>query len=107
MRLFTNAKIESTSTTWYEYNYTSTFEATYKYDNAITFAYRFGAGLTFDKISIGLHWYNFGSAKVKGKIETESDFSKYGVVQHYSEEENFKDKELSISMLTLTVGYHF
>ena len=118
MRLNTNTKIlyEANGTSWeisadgdynYYYEVPTIEESRYKYDNAITFAYRFGAGVTFDRISIGLHWYNLGAAKVKGKIETESDFSKYGVVQHYSEEENFKHKELSISMLTLTVGYHF
>ena len=112
IRLFTNAKIEGTSTTWYSYdeygsyNYTSTFEATYKYDNAITFAYRFGAGVTFDRISIGLHWYNLGSAKVKGKYDYDYN-SSIGNNSHDSDKENFKRKDLSISMMTLTVGYHF
>ena len=113
MRLFTNAKIlqekegtalYSDSYTSYYYNFTTTSEAIYKYDNAITFAYRFGAGVTFDRISIGLHWYNLGSAKVKGKREYEyNDSEGY----HDSNKENFKWKDLSISMMTLTVGYHF
>ena len=85
------------------YDYTSTHETTGKY-NSITFAYRFGAGVTFDRISIGLHWYNLGSAKVKGKREYEyNDSEGY----HDSNKENFKGKDLSISMMTLTVGYHF
>ena len=117
MRLFTNAKIlqEKEGTAWYSdgytsyyYDFTTTSKATYKYDNAITFAYRFGAGITFDRISIGLHWYNLGSAKVKGKIEMEENYSDSdGETEHDSDKENFKWKDLSISMMTLTVGYHF
>ena len=111
MRLFTNAKKEGTysdSYTSYYYDFTTTSEATYKYDNAITFAYRFGAGVTFDRISIGLHWYNLGSAKVKGKIESEYDYnSSINGNSHNSDKEKFKWKDLSISMMTLTVGYHF
>ena len=106
MRLFTNAKKEGTysdSYTSYYYDFTTT-----KYDNAITFAYRFGAGVTFDRISIGLHWYNLGSAKVKGKIESEYDYnSSINGNSHNSDKEKFKRKDLSISMMTLTVGYHF
>lgn len=100
MRLFTNAKIlqekegtalYSDSYTSYYYDFTTTSEATYKYDNAITFAYRFGAGVTFDRISIGLHWYNLGSAKVKGKIEMEENYSDSdGETEHDSDKENFK-----------------
>ena len=117
MRLFTNAKIlqEKEGTAWYSdgytsyyYDFTTTSEATYKYDNAITFAYRFGAGVTFDRISIGLHWYNLGSAKVKGKYEYDYDYnSSIAGNSHDSDKENFKRKDLSISMMTLTVGYHF
>ena len=117
MRLFTNAKIlqekEGTALysdgyTSYYYDFTSTSDTTYKYYNAITFAYRFGAGVTFDRISIGLHWYNLGSAKVKGKIESEYDYnSSINGNSHNSHKENFKRKDLSISMMTLTVGYHF
>ena len=117
MRLFTNAKIlqekegtalYSDSYTSYYYNFTTTSEAIYKYDNAITFAYRFGAGVTFDRISIGLHWYNLGSAKVKGKIESEYDYNNsINGNSHNSDKEKFKWKDLSISMMTLTVGYHF
>ena len=89
------------------YDYTSTHETTGKY-NSITFAYRFGAGVTFDRISIGLHWYNLGSAKVKGKIEMEENYSdSNGTTEHDSDKEKFKWKDLSISMMTLTVGYHF
>ena len=117
MRLFTNAKIlrEREGTGWYNngyttvyYDFTDTYELIYKYDNAIAFAYRFGAGITFDKISIGLHWYNLGSAKVKGKIESEYDYnSSINGNSHNSDKEKFKWKDLSISMMTLTVGYHF
>ena len=104
MRLFTNAKRERSDDEYGSYNYTSKC----KYDNAITFAYRFGAGVTFDRISIGLHWYNLGSAKVKGKIEMEENYSdSNGTTEHDSDKEKFKWKDLSISMMTLTVGYHF
>ena len=115
MRLITNFKvIYECKGSYYDYEYdysnntTSTSEDISKYDNAITFAYRFGAGITFDRISIGLHWYNLGSAKVKGKIEMEENYSDSdGETEHDSDKEKFKWKDLSISMMTLTVGYHF
>lgn len=117
MRLFTNAKLlrEREGIGWYNngyttvyYDFTDTYELIYKYDNAIAFAYRFGAGITFDKISIGLHWYNLGTAKVKGKVSGKYDYKdSEGDTEHDSDKENFKWKDLSISMMTLTVGYHF
>lgn len=74
--------------------------ATIKYDNATSFAYQLGVGVLFDKVSIGLHWYNLGSVKVKGEVISWDDY--YG-----SESESFTFKELSTSMLTLKVGFHF
>lgn len=119
MRLNTNTKIlyEADGTSWeisadrdynYYYEVPTIEESRYKYDNAITFAYRFGAGVTFDRISIGLHWYNLGTAKVKGKVSGKYDYKdSEGDTEHDSDKENFKWKDLSISMMTLTVGYHF
>lgn len=75
--------------------------ATIKYDNATSFAYQLGVGVLFDKVSIGLHWYNLGSVKVKGEVTPWDDY--YG----RSESESFTFKELSTSMLTLKVGFHF
>lgn len=73
---------------------------TVKYDNATSFAYQLGVGVLFDKVSIGLHWYNLGSVKVKGEVTSYDNY--YG-----SESESFTWKELSTSMLTLKVGFHF
>lgn len=72
-------------------------EETVKYHNATSFAYQLGVGVLFDKVSIGLHWYNLGSVKVKGEVTS----------WDWSESESFTFKELSTSMLTLKVGFHF
>ena len=88
------------------YDYTSTHETTGKY-NAITFAYRFGAGVTFDRISIGLHWYRWGKGKVSGESDYKEDhIHSNGDVYHHEDKGN-KFNMSGISMLTLTVGYHF
>mgnify|MGYP002673313960 CR=1 FL=1 len=82
---------------YYYYDYAGRSEVTFKYDNATSFAYQLGVGVLFDKVSIGLHWYNLGSVKVKGEVTS----------WDWSESESFTFKELSTSMLTLKVGFHF
>lgn len=80
----------------------------YKYDKAITFAYQFGIGILFDNVSVGLHYYNLGSAKVKGKVSATYRYNDvYGGNNSEYEKISFKWKELSTSMLTLKIGFHF
>ena len=84
------------------------YKLEYKYDNAITFAYQFGVGILFDKVSVGLHYYNLGSAKVKGNVSATYRYNDiYGVNDSEYEKVSFKWKKLSTSMLALRVGYHF
>ena len=94
---------------YYYYDYAGRSEVTFKYDNATSFAYQLGVGVLFDKVSIGLHWYNLGSAKVKGKVEETISVNDYISGNNYydNDREVFTWKKLSTSMLTLTVGYHF
>lgn len=84
-------------------------EGVYEYDNATSFAYQLGVGILFNRVSIGLHWYNLGSAKVKGKVEETISVNDYISGDNYynNDREVFTWKKLSTSMLTLTVGYHF
>ena len=92
---------------YYYYDYAGRSEVTLKYDNTTSFAYQLGIGLLFDKVSIGLHWYNLGSVKVKGEM-TSSTSVTYDYDNYYdSDSESFTGKELSTSMLTLKVGFHF
>lgn len=92
----------------YYYEYAGSSEITYKYDNATSFAYQLGVGVLFDKVSIGLHWYNLGSVKVKGEMEQITNVTVYNDDSYYdSNKESFKWKELSTSMLTLKIGFHF
>ena len=93
---------------YYYYEYAGRSEITYKYDNATSFAYQLGVGVLFDKVSIGLHWYNLGSVKIKGKMEQITNVTVYNDDSYYdSNKESFKWKELSTSMLTLKIGFHF
>ena len=92
---------------YYYYDYAGRAEVTFKYDNATSFAYQLGVGVLFDKVSIGLHWYNLGSVKVKGKMTSSTSIT-YDYDNYYdSYSESFTWKELSTSMLTLKVGFHF
>lgn len=71
----------------------------YKFNQAVSFAYQVGVGvLLSEKLSVGLNYYNLGSAKVKGTYTTSS-----------GRERNLDINGISIStsMLTLKVGYHF
>lgn len=74
-------------------------EGKYKFNQAVSFAYQVGVGvLLFEKLSVGLNYYNLGSAKVKGTYTYSS-----------GRESNLDINGISIStsMLTLKVGYHF
>lgn len=84
------------------------YKLEYKYDNAITFAYQFGVGILFDKVSVGLHYYNLGSAKIKGEGSVTYRYNDiYGGNDSEYEKASLKWKKLSTSMLALRIGYHF
>ena len=98
----------------YEENYGYTAyerhaEGVYVYDNTTSFAYQLGVGMLFNRVSIGLHWYNLGSANVKGKVEETISVNDYisGDNSYDNDSESFTWKKLSTSMLTLKIGFHF
>lgn len=95
---------------YYYYGYGRS-EVTFRYDNATSFAYQLGVGVLFDKVSIGLHWYNLGSVKVKGEMISSTSVTDYyydSDSEYYdSDSESFTWKRLSTSMLTLKIGFHF
>lgn len=72
-------------------------EDKYKFNQAVSFAYQVGVGvLLYEKLSVGLNYYNLGSAKVKGTHTSSSG------------RDDINDEiSISTSMLTLKVGYHF
>ena len=71
------------------------------YDPAVAFAFQLGAGVLInDRFTIGLNFYNLGSAKVKGKYTLKEKEGSYSE----SEKENFKLKSLSTSMILLRLG---
>lgn len=82
----------------FNYKYSIAYESQY------TFAFQFGAGvLLSDRLSLGLHYYNLGSQKVKGN-------AKYIVTWYGGGESDkgiFVFDRINPSMLCLRLGYHF
>lgn len=77
----------------------------YKYDPAFAFAFQLGAGVLINnKFTIGLNFYNLGSAKVKGKATDKYQETIGGDSYTESEKENFKFKSLSTTMVLLRFG---
>lgn len=88
--------------------YIENLQVDYRYDNALSFAYQIGGGFLFDRINIGLYWYYLGSAKVEGNVDVLYEYAINGSIDtHEYEKISFKWKELSTSMLTLKIGFHF
>ena len=77
---------------------------TTKYDSAVTFGFKIGAGaMLWDKMSIGLYYYSLGSAKVTGSVEC-----KHGDKEFKLLDNQFKgEKAMSSSEIAVRVGYHF
>lgn len=105
VRLITKNSIEKECIYYYngvEYSYTT--KLGFEYNPAVSFACQVGVGvLLSEKLSVGLNYYNLGSAKVKGTYYEED-----GVAAHGRYEESLNGYgSISPSMLTLKVGYHF
>lgn len=106
VRLITKTSIEKEiKKIWYDGGYdderheeTRTYKLEFEYNPAVSFAYQVGVGvLLSEKLSVGLNYYNLGSAKVKGTYEDDGAKER-SLDGFYS---------ISPSMLTLKVGYHF
>ena len=94
------------------YEYWNTFERSYNsleyheyYDNAISFAYRFGASVVFiNHLSFGVYFYGLGAATVKGDFSSEV----YNVNDvPTNDDHKFLRGQLNPTMLVLRLGYHF
>lgn len=78
-------------------------EGAYEYDNATSFAYQLGVGILFNRVSIGLHWYNLGSANVKGKVEETISVNDYISGDNYYD----NDRESFTWKKTIDFNAHF
>ena len=76
-------------------------ETTLSYNTNFLFAYQLGVGVMVkNKFTIGIHYYDLGSEKLKGKYKEEDDSGK--------EKDDFKSsKPLDTSMLSIRVGFIF
>ncbi len=76
------------------------------YDLATTFAWQAGLGVSFNNtITLGLHYYGFGSAPVEG--ETTTDGSLGGLINVESKPVSFAKGKLNPSVLVARVGITF
>lgn len=74
------------------------------YENQYSFAFQVGIGvLLSEQLSLGVHYYNLGSQKVKGDIKYRATW--YGGGE--SERGNFAFGRINPNMITLRLGYHF
>ncbi len=77
---------------------------TYTYNTAFSFAYQLGAGVNLsDKFSIGLNYYNLGSAKVTGKVTDKQTYNSNTT----NSSEKFKLKRITPTMIMIRLGYKF
>lgn len=74
------------------------------YENQYSFAFQVGVGvLLSEKLSLGVHYYNLGSQKVKGDVRYRATWNGGGE----SERGNFVFDRINPNMITLRLGYHF
>ena len=77
---------------------------TYSYNSAFGFAFQLGAGVNLsDKFSIGLSYYNLGSAKVSGKVTDKQTYNSNTT----NNSEKFKLKRVTPSMIMIRLAYKF
>lgn len=83
-----------------DFDYVSNIE----YENQYSFAFQAGVGLLLsEKLSLGIHYYNLGSQKVKGDVKYIATWNGGGE----SERGNFVFDRINPNMITLKLGYHF
>ena len=76
----------------------------YSFNSNTSLAYQIGAGVMFaKKFSLGIHYYAFGSKKVKGEMNAES-ITGSGV---HTDSERFTLKSINPSLFVIRAGYHF
>ena len=89
-----------------EYTYKRTY--TYNYDMSSTFAFRIGGGLVFNnRFTLGLSYWNLGSARIKGKYESERTSYNGDAVVTTKDKDKFKLKSLTPTMVMLRFGISF
>lgn len=105
-RYITDYSVSEKSTdTYMGTTYTLHEELNISFDSKFLVAYQIGAGLKInDQFTVGLHYYNLGSDKVKMDYKYELDPDYY--------DESFKDdgkssKKLSTSLVAVRVGFVF
>lgn len=82
----------------------ATVETEASYNMAATFAWQAGVGVSVGgKVSLGLHYYAFGSSEIKGKSITEAG---WGDISADLKDE-FQSGKLNPSMIVIRLGYHF
>lgn len=97
LRVITNMELSGKSE-----NYKETL--TYNYNSAFSFAYQLGAGVNLtDKFSIGLSYYDLGSAKVTGKITDKKTYNSNTT----NNSEKFKLKRVTPTLIMIRLGYKF
>lgn len=81
-----------------------TFVSDFEYENQYSFAFQVGAGvLLSNQLSLGVHYYNLGSQRVKGLFKYTATWNGGGE----SERTNFVFDRINPNMITLRLGYHF
>lgn len=97
LRVITNLELSGKSESYRE-------TLTYIYNSAFGFAYQLGAGVNLtDKISLGLNYYNLGTAKVSGKMTDKQTYN-YNTTNN---SEKFKLKRITPSLVMIRLGYRF
>lgn len=83
-----------------DFDYVSNVE----YENQYSFAFQAGVGLLLsEKLSLGVHYYNLGSQKVKGNLRYRATWNGGG----NSERANLMGDRINPNMITLRLGCHF
>lgn len=108
VRFISKAVIEEKESGYDYYYYEYEYSATMKYNTAVTFAFKIGAGVMIAKhLSVALDYYSLGSAQVKGTV----DWREYEYYDGYEYRDSgtskFKGKDLKCSEFVLRVGYKF
>ena len=84
----------------------SEFETGTSYKMATTFAWEAGVGVSVaDKVSLGLHYYAFGSSAINGDPYVEDG----GAIGNWADQlkDEFQSGKLNPSMIVIRLGYHF
>lgn len=107
-----NARFITAYKTAYEYTYGENDyrregESKTSYDPAVSLAFQLGGGIMLNEnISIGLHYYALGTAKVKGEYEWESYYTGSEGSDSDHDSESFKGNRLTANTFMVRIGFH-